>query len=151
MLSTKDNEIAQLRTSLQAAVAAATAHNNSIAQLRAAHINEIAQLRGALAAASESATARENEFTRLHEQLRSAEQALKQEMQRCEDIRRIYTVHGNTQHFSRLRVEELSKENEKLEEEKTELQKWVDREKGAKAELEELKRRLYELSTTPGV
>ena len=137
LLSTRDTEIAQLRADLQTAMTAASAKETKITQLRAD-----------LEWARESATARENEMKKLREQLESVDQALRQEIKKGEDTRRLWTVHDNTQHFSKLRVEELTKANGELEEEKAELQKWFERERGAWGELQELKKRLSELSKT---
>jgi len=109
---------------------------------------KIIQLRTDLERAHESAIARENEMKKLREQLESVGQALRQEIKKGEDTRRLWTVHNNTQHFSRLRVEDLTKANGELEEEKAELQKWFERERGAWGELQELKKRLFELSKT---
>jgi chromosome segregation ATPase len=140
LLSTRDTEIAQLRADLQTAANAATLKDHQITQLRAD-----------LTWVFNNAAARANEITKLHRQLQFTEQVLRQEIKKREDAKRLYTVHENTQHFSRLRVEELTKANEELEEEKAELQQWFDRERGARGELEELKKRLYELSMTPDV
>ncbi|KAG9203925.1 hypothetical protein G6514_002086 [Epicoccum nigrum] len=140
LLSTKDSEIAQLRADFQAAMAAATAKETQIVQLRAN-----------LVRASESATARNNEFTKLIERLKSAEQALRQEVKKNEDLRRIYTVHGNTQHFSKRRVEELEVKNEELEEQKAELQEWFCRAQGELVDLRERLDRLGRLVQARGV
>ena len=137
LLSTRDTELAQLRADLQTAMTAASAKEAKIIQLRTD-----------LERAHESAIARENEMKKLREQLESVGQALRQEIKKGEDTRRLWTVHNNTQHFSRLRVEDLTKANGELEEEKAELQKWFERERGAWGELQELKKRLFELSKT---
>lgn len=113
--------------------------------------DQITQLRGNLTWASNAAAARGSEIINLRGQLQYTQQVLGQEIKKSEDTRRLWTVQDNTKHFSRLRVEELTRENEKLEEEKAELQKWFDRERGAREDLEELKKRLYELSITPDV
>jgi chromosome segregation ATPase len=113
--------------------------------------SEIAQLRADLVRASESATARKNEFTKLIERLKSAEQALEQEVKKNEDLRRIYTVHGNTQHFSKRRVEEFEVKNEELEEQKAELQQWFCRAQREVVELREQLDRLGRLVQPRGV
>jgi tRNA(Ile)-lysidine synthase TilS/MesJ len=113
--------------------------------------NQIAQLRADLTWVSNNAAARGSEIINLRGQLQYTQQVVRQEIKKGEDTRRLWTVNDNTKHFSRLRVEELTKENEKLEEEEAELQKWFDKERGARGELEELKKRLYELSIIPDV
>ena len=137
MLSTRDTELAQLRADLQTAMTAASAKEANLIRLRTD-----------LERAHQIAIARENEMKKLREQLESVDQALRQEIKKGEDTRRLWTVHDNTQRFSRLRVEELTKANEELEEEKAGLRKWFERERGAWGELQELKKRLSELSKT---